>query len=928
MIPTHWWTSAQRYLLNFKRTKESFMELLKRHPEPKTLLDYLNERRFILLLKLMDQSECIRKFLLNHPEDFQRVIPGLWYVSKRKEDYLRELKEIVSQPVSDWEFSKSLAYYRHRELMRLLSKEILGTASLEDILREYSELPDAMLELAYSRAFEEAVEKYGKPVEENGKPASACIIALGKLGSYELNYYSDIDLMFIHSSDKGSAGKLTLVEFFSKVFQKLVNLINTPTEEGKPYEVDLDLRPFGKSGPISMSLRSAELYYESYGRMWERFALLRARYSAGDEELFKAFDREIRQPFVFRKYIDYRVIEEIRLIKAQINAQAKSKLTNRTNVKTGEGGIREIEFMVQAMVILLGGKYPFLRESNTFKALWKLNQKGVFSDEEVKFLEEAYTFLRRLEHTIQLRNCLQTQSFSDSEVPQISKLMGLEEEEFISKFRDYTRRVSSMFYSMLPTQEKEELDPIMVALLNSDADAGREILSSLGFKNPTRAFSILLNYIQGNVGIRLSSEERKQLFSILPSMVNQVAKTPDPDETLNNLDKFFSNPTGRRVILSKSKEDFRLKLCKVFSLSSYLSTLISRNPDLVEDVLTLYQDYPERERLEEEFEKYRKTLGLNAENLFRRFKTVWEVRIALVYLLKQEDRYTKLEKFFSSLSFLADFLMEKLWEHLGIKDHPLALYALGKYGSMELTIGSDLDLVFVGKSPTLEEVKLAQQMIKFITLHTSEGYLYKLDFRLRPMGSKGELLPPVSFYRDYFERIGRTWERIAWTRARFVVGDPFLKEEFEAILKDFLFGKPITEKERREIRDMRLALESNAKKDRDVVDIKFGKGGLIDGEFLIQFYMLLEGIREPSMLKACRLLMSKHELLREVYDIYLFLRLVETRHRLSKENPGSVLNSKDRQRVASSIGMSSEEFEEKLFESLKRMREIFLEVFD
>jgi len=928
MIPTQWWVSAQKYLLNPKKTEESFMELLKKHPEPKTLLDYVNERRFILLLKLMDQSECIRKFLINHPEDFQRVIPGLWYVSKRKEDYLSELKNIISDSLDDEKFSKSLAYYRHRELMRLLSKEILGTANLEDILREYSELPDAMLELAYSRAFREAVERYGEPKEENGKTASACIIALGKLGSYELNYYSDIDLMFIHSSDKGSAGKLTLVEFFHKVFQKLVSLMTTHTEEGKPYEVDLDLRPFGKSGPISMSLRSAELYYESYGRMWERFALLRARYSAGDEELFKTFDKEVRQPFVFRKYVDYRVLEEIRLIKAQINAQAKSKPMNRTNVKTGEGGIREVEFMVQAMVILLGGKYPFLRESNTFRALWRLNQKGVFSDEEVKSLEEAYTFLRKLEHTIQLRNCLQTQSFSESEATQIAKLMGLEEREFISKFKAHTQRVSRMFYGMLPTQGEEELEPIMATLLDGDADTGRGILSSLGFKNPTRAFNILLNYIQGTVGIRLSSEERKQLISILPQIVNQVAKTPDPDETLNNLDKFFSNPTGRRVILSKSKEDFRLRLCKVFSLSSYLSTLISRNPDLVEDVLTLYQDYPELERLEEEFEKYRNTLGLSAENLFRRFKTVWEVRIALVYLLKQESRYAKLEKFFDSLTSLADFLMEKLWEHLGIKGQRLALYALGKYGSRELTIGSDLDLVFVGKSPSLEEIKLAQQMIKFITLHTSEGYLYKLDFRLRPMGSKGELLPSISFYRDYYERTARTWERIAWTRARFIVGDTALKEEFESILKDFLFGKPITEKERREIRDMRFALEGNAKKDKDVVDIKFGKGGLIDGEFLIQFYMLLEGIREPSMLKACRLLMSKHELLKEVYDIYLFLRLVETRHRLSKENAGSVLNSKDRQRVASSIGMNPEDFEEKLFESLRRMREIFLEVFD
>jgi glutamate-ammonia-ligase adenylyltransferase len=924
MVPSQWFSSAERYLTNPKKAEESFKELLEKHPEPKSLLDYLNERRFILLLRLLDHSECMRKFLINHPTDFQNVIPGLWYVSKRKEDYLRELEELVSLHSEDKKFSEKLAYYRHRELMRLLSKEFLGTAKLEDILREYSELPDALLELAYRRSLLEAIDLYGEPLEEDQKPATACIIGLGKLGSYELNYYSDIDIMFIHSSDKGRAGKLTLNEFFSKVFQKVVSLMTSITPEGKPYEVDLDLRPFGKSGPISMSLRSAELYYESYGRMWERFALLRARYSAGDQELYRDFEREVKEPFVFRKSIDYRVLEEIRLIKAQINAQAKKGLLNKINVKTGEGGIREVEFMVQAMVLLFGGKFPFLRESNTIRALWKLHQKGVFSMEEVEFLESAYVFLRKLEHRIQMKNCVQNHAFSPQEVPLLAKLMDMDVEEFQRKFQEYTKRISQMFYNMLPAQEEKELDPLMAYLLEGDQESGKELLASLGFKNPTRAFNILLNYVQGSLGISLSSEERRQFYELLPQMVKMMASTPDPDETLNNFDKFFSNPTGRRVILSSSKEDFRTRLCKVFSLSSYLSTLISRNPDLVEDVLTLYQDYPDQNRLEEEFEKYRERLPLSPENLFRRLKTVWEVRNALVYLVKQEDRYTKLEKFFLSLSELADFLMKKLWQF----SDGVCLYALGKYGSQELTIGSDLDLVFVARSPSFEEVKLAQQMIRFITLHTSEGYLYKLDFRLRPMGSKGELLPSIDFYRDYFEKNARTWERIAWTRARFIVGDTALRDEFEEVIENFLFSKPITEREIREIRDMRFTLESNAKKDKELIDIKFGKGGLIDGEFLIQLYTLREKLREPSMIRAYRILAQKHSLLKEAFEIYMFLRLVETRHRLSKEHGGSVLNKKDRERVASSINMSFEDFEDKLRESLKRMREIFLEVFE
>ncbi|SHK22403.1 glutamine-synthetase adenylyltransferase [Thermocrinis minervae] len=925
MFPSEWFEKAKGKLLNPQRAKESLEELLKRHPDPQSLISYLNERRFILLLELLDRSECIRKFLINHPEDFQNTIPGLWYVRKKKEDYLKELKSLLSDSLSDEKFSERLAYYRHRELMRLLSKEILGTAKLEDILHEYSELPDAMLECAYERALSEYTEKYGKPLEENGKEVTGCIIALGKLGSYELNYYSDIDLMFIHSSDNGQAGKLTLNEFFSKVFQKVFTLMNTVTPEGKPYEVDLDLRPFGRSGPISMSVRSAELYYESYGRVWERFALLRARFCAGDKELYEVFEREVKNPFVFRKSIDYKVIEEIKLLKAQILAQSKKRVLNKVDVKTGEGGIREVEFAVQALVLLLGGKNPFLRESNTFRAIWKLNQKGIFSNEQTVILEKAYEFLRRLEHTIQMFRCTQTHSFSPNDVDALAFLMGLSREEFERTFRYYTSEVSKVFEGIMPEERPKELDPIQQAILTEDENLAREVLSAYGFKNPLRAYSILVSYIHGKEGVILSSEEKKKFIELLPSLIKNMSMSTDPDETLINFDKFFSNPTGRKVVLSPAKEDVNQKLCKVFSLSSYLSNLISRNPDLVEDVLTLYQDFPEEEKLTEEFEKYKQTLNLSPENLFRRFKKVWEVRIALVYLLKKDHRYKKLMDFFASLTMLADFLLKKAYQFLELDG--ILLLSLGKYGSAELSIGSDLDLVFVSSQVDYELTKKAQNFVRFLTTHTSEGYLYDVDFRLRPMGTKGELLPPLEFYREYFRNTARTWERLAWTRCRYVVGPEYLKEEMEKLLTEFLFEKPVGKKEREEIKQMRHMLEGQAKKGKDLIDLKFSPGGLLDGEFIIQYYIILEGLREPSMIRACQKLMEKHSILKDVYQKYMFLRLVETRLRLSKERAGSVLHRQDLQRLASSLGMDVDEFSEELFNTLKGMRELFLEVF-
>ncbi|MCS7307098.1 MAG: glutamine-synthetase adenylyltransferase [Aquificaceae bacterium] len=919
-----WWRKAEDKVYNLQRAREGFQALLKKHPDPQSLLNYLNERRFILLLELMDQSECIRKFLINHPDEFQKSIPGLWYVSKKKDTYLSELRELLSESLSDEEFSKRLAYYRHRELMRIMAKEILGTAKLEDLLHEYSHLPDAMLQVCYERALREAEELYGKPTQEGGKPATGTVIAMGKLGSYELNYYSDIDVMFIHSSDKGQAGKLTLSEFFSKVFQKLTRLMTQVTPEGKPYELDLDLRPFGKSGPVSISLRSAELYYESYGRAWERFALLRARYSAGDEELYRDFEKDVKEPFVFRKYVDYRIIEEIRLIKAQIVSEAKKRLISKHNVKTGEGGIRELEFTVQSLVLLLGGKFPFLRESNTFRAIWKLNQKGVFSNEEALLLERAYEFLRRLEHKIQLYSCVPTQSFSEEDSKRFAMAMDMEERSFLESYKNFKKGVSTIFSGIVPSAEEKELHPLQRALLNQDIEEGKEVLRNYGFAEPIRAFNILSSYINGREGIKLSTQEKQAFIELLPRLIESMSQTNDPDETLANFDKFFSNPTGRKVVLSPAREDINKSLCKVFSLSSYLSTMISRYPDLVEDVLTLYQDFPDKNRLEQEFEKYKETLNLSPENLYRRFKRVWEVRIGLVYLVKKEDRYKKLFEFFEKLSELSDFLLQELWQNIQLED--TLLLALGKYGSGELTVGSDLDLVFACRNTSENKTKKAQEFIGFLTKHTSEGYLYKVDFRLRPMGNAGEIAPPISFYREYFQTQARTWERLAWTRCRYVAGDDSLREEFEEILKAFLFEKPLGEKERKEIRDMRFALEGNAKRGKGVIDLKFSAGGLIDAEFLIQYYMLKEKLREPSMLKACQKLMQKHALLREVYESYTFLRLVETRLRFSREVAGSVMGVQECKKVASSLGMDAEELQEKVKEEMRKLRGLFMEV--
>ena len=925
-IPSRWWDTAEHKLFNPEEARRHFEKLLSLHPEPRSLIDYLNERRFTLLLELLEQSECIRNFLFRHPREFQETIPELWYLTKDRDQYLSELGALLGESPDDEKFSEKLAYYRHRELMRVFAKGILQTAKTEDILREYSYLPDAMLELSYRRAYGEAVDRYGRPLSEEGKEVHGVVIGLGKLGSEELNFYSDIDVIFLHSDDRGSAGKLSLNEFFSEVFKKTFKLMTTQTQEGKPYEVDLDLRPFGKTGPITMSLRSAELYYESYGRVWERFALLRARPVAGDMELGERFMKEVVTPFVYSS-ADYKLVEEIKLMKQRIEAEAKKKFLKGYNVKTGEGGIREIEFTVQSLVILLGNRSGFVRESNTFRAIWKLNQKGVFSDEEALFLERAYAFLRELEHRIQMRKCLQTQVLNEREIPYYAKVLGFESEEDFRKGLEETRKgVKEIFEGLIPERREEKLEPVQIALITADQDYGAHILREKGFSNPKQSFSILTSYLYGKEGLKLSDREKEKLISLTPRLIELSSRSSDPDETLKNFDKFFSNPTGKKVILSDPREDFLEGLFNVFSLSSTLSSLVSRNPDLVEDVLTLYREYPKWEKLEEEFRKYEETLNLSEENLFRRFKKVWEVRIGLVYLMGERN-YENLRRLFNSLSMLAEFLLTKLWEKLTLTENGAVLYSLGKLGSRELNFGSDLDLVFgVESYEEKEEVtRKIQRFVRFITTHTSEGYLYDVDFRLRPMGSKGELVPTLEFYRHYFKKEARTWERLAWTRARFITGDENSMKKLEDEIENFLFEKPWGEEERREVYEMRMRLQEQAKRGRDVIDLKFGAGGIVDGEFLVQYLLIKERLRETSMIEGFERLTGKYSFLKPAYDSFMFLRLVETHLRLTKERGSSVLTREDMPRIARSLGMVCDEFEEELGKSMKTLREAFLE---
>lgn len=860
-----------------------FEELLEKHPHKDSLLNYLNPRRFLLLLELSEISSCIKKFLLRHPAAFEQTIPNLWYLTKSKQTYLDEINQ--SYKSYNMSFEELLAFYRRKELMRLLAKDILGTNALEDILLEYSNLADALVESLIEYLDVKNVK-------------NLLIVGMGKLGSSELNFYSDIDIIFFTKTHKD-------VEYYDNVCKNFMKSINDITKEGEIYITDADLRPFGKSGPIVMSLEAAEDYYEIYGRFWERIALLRARAIYDPSKIFQIFYKNIMIPFVFKKSIDQTDIDNIIKMKELIELESRKKtLSKGFNVKNGDGGIRVIEFSLQAMSILLGGKKPLLRDGNTYRLIVKLEQNGILSEEESKSLKEAYTFLRRLEHLIQLKNCVQDSVLKEQDIERYAFFMGLSKEDFLKTLNHHRAIAKEIFDNLLPkNKQKKLLTTCQEAVMLEDFETFINCLPNI--KHPKAIFSSILGIMHGKEGIYLSEKERQKFVDLMPILINKLNNSKEPELVLRNLEKFIQSKTGRRIIFEK--EDVFKYFLDIFESSNTISTEISRYPDTVEDILTLYQDFPTKDEIYKDLENY-KAIDLDKFNLFRRFKRTWEIRIILNYLSKTKD----ITRLFESLSNLADVVIKSYLEN---QKHILII-ALGKYGSSELNINSDLDLCFVSKDEKekLNSLSYIQNFIKFLASHTKEGYLYAVDFRLRPMGQKGEINPVLDFYKNYFEKEARFWERLSWTRYRIVFGEEALSKAFEEIANKFLYEKPLTDDNVSETINMKFEIEKNLKYYKDKINIKLSAGSMMDAEFITQFYILKEKIREPSMLKAIDTLSDKYSFFKRLKELYLYLRKLETSLRLKRESSSSYLTTLD--------------FGEQVFietkEVMKEIRDIFL----
>ncbi|MBF0186579.1 MAG: bifunctional [glutamate--ammonia ligase]-adenylyl-L-tyrosine phosphorylase/[glutamate--ammonia-ligase] adenylyltransferase [Magnetococcales bacterium] len=817
-------------------------------------------------------------------------------------------------------------------------RDLTREATLEEVTRTLSNLADASLEAGYLWLNRDQIRQHGNPIitiDGEEQPARFVVLGMGKLGGQELNFSSDVDLIYLHNHDDGwTDGKrqISIKAFFTKLGRNLAKLLSQQTAEGHVFRVDLRLRPEGESGDISLSTRSAEIYYESWGQTWERAAMIKARPVAGDLELGEQFLDAIR-PFVYRRYLDYASLDAIRRMKKKIDDKTQKNEDHTRNVKLGYGGIREIEFFVQGHQLIHGGRQQALRNRQTIPTLGILAELGYIDTDTTEKLSDDYRFLRTVEHRLQIVNEHQTHSLpeEESEITALSKRMGMQDSEsFSHRFKEVTERVHDYYGEMFLTTDEENAmsQEMKIARQILESEAGSErrttLLESAGFQDPGRADSHLTALEQGPRSGHMTENmrQRYERFSVI--LLKEILLAPDQDMAIKH-GEAFALRVGKRtswMALLIENPNVLAILVRLFGTSAYVSRFLNNHPELMDQLVTrgFLDHYHSRSELIKDLSALLEDTGNDVEagmDAVREFKNAEVLRLAIRDLSGIAD----LEESMAGLSALADAVLTQeliLANHEMEEKHgapmfvesdgtrkkaPFAIIAMGKLGGEELNYASDLDIIFIhgstgdeawtdGKrsiSNTQFFSRLGQKIITGITTLTRTGKLYELDMRLRPSGGSGPLVTSIDSFRKYQRTEAWTWEHQALTRARVVAGPlefvTLLKQE----IREIITLKRDVESLRKDVIEMRERMYSEKKPKEGTLDIKQSRGGIVDVEFLTQFLILSNAYSYPDIttrnvntalydcMRSGLISRDEHDILTSAYRFY---RLVENRLRL------------------------------------------------
>ncbi|MCC6302079.1 MAG: bifunctional [glutamate--ammonia ligase]-adenylyl-L-tyrosine phosphorylase/[glutamate--ammonia-ligase] adenylyltransferase [Gammaproteobacteria bacterium] len=780
----------------------------------------------------------------------------------------------------------ALRRLRRREMTRIAWRDLAGWAGLEETLRELSWLAEALIDGAAGWLHTHLAHTLGAPHgARSSAPQRLVVLGMGKLGAYELNFSSDIDLIFAYPEEGSTRGRRARVdneEFFTELGKRLIGCLSRPTEDGFVFRTDMRLRPFGTSGPLVMSFEQMEDYYQSQGREWERYAMIKARPVAGDRAQGRLLLQTLR-PFVYRRYLDFSVFESLREMKALIN-QEVAKRDLEDNIKLGPGGIREIEFIGQTFQLIRGGREPALQEQRILPILRRLAAAGHLPEEAAAELEHAYRFLRRVENRLQMAADRQTHQLPDDATGRLRLARSMDFpdwEGFARVLVQYRAGVQRHFNQVFnvprretePAGSREGSAPDYGALWSGGLDDGEGValLTQAGFHDGAEIHRRLGLLRDGHVYRALSERGRARMDRVVPPLLDAAAATPRPDVTLIRLLDLIEQIARRTAYLALLGENpvVLAQLVRLCAASPWISDMLAHQPLLLDELIDPRRLYAPLDRGALERDLRTALEAIAPEDLeqqmetLRHFKHSNVLRVAAadvmeaIPLMVVSDHLTEIAEVVLAevLSLSSNHLMRRNPGATRRFDRGFAIVAYGKLGGIELGYGSDLDLVFLhaaDQDPALAQgyARLAQRIIHLLNTHTPAGILYEVDLRLRPSGSSGLLVSSLSAFEDYQREAAWTWEHQALVRARVVAGDPAVTAEFERIRAAALARPRDPARLREEVGDMRDRMRRELSRDgAGQFDLKQGRGGIADIEFIVQYAVLRWAPEHPELLR-------------------------------------------------------------------------------
>jgi glutamate-ammonia-ligase adenylyltransferase len=833
------WPNQKKALMNFLTFSPISLEKICRRPE---LLDWLSHPD-----------------VLNPKDAFRQI--RCWEVAN-----------------ADLPFGE-LRKWKSQEMLRIAYREITGMANFAETTQDITAIAAQCISEVYATCLESLSRRWGCP--ETG----FVILAMGKFGGSELNYSSDIDVIFLYSVDGYLNPRFTYHEFFTRLAEQIVQVFSQTADP--LFRIDLRLRPEGSSGSLVRSLTSMENYYAGYGETWERMALIKARGICGDQELIYEFNQRM-QPFIFPRTVSTDLLDEIAEIKMRIERDIVGEEDLHRNVKLGYGGIREIEFIIQTLQLLHGAKHTFLQERNTLKALAALQELQILPPEEIWLLHEAYTFLRAVEHRLQIQSEHQTHTLPARREAWIgvAQTLGYSTvQEFADTLHAHTSAVRAVFDRLLKSREAAQKNPVDELRI---------------FTNPEAADDALVALREGPSNVHIAPRTRRLYNKLKPELLRWCARAADPDVMLNRFVRFVDGYGIRGLLFETLLANPKLMelLVRLFDSSAIFSEVVIRRPQLIEEIargkalgLALTKEQF-RQGLERDDE------ALEPLDWVRVYLRTEEVRI----LLRDILGFALQEELQEEMTELAEACLE-FCVVKGCQSEEITILAMGKFGGRELLYGADLDVAFIGRN-----VAAAERLIEAMAMKRAEGSVFPLDTRLRPEGQNGRLVIPLVAYREYFERRAQFWEVQALTKGRTVFGPE--SEALNAAVTEIWTAWSERPGARQQIYRMYERVIKERTKGSEQLHFKAGKGGLIAIEFVVQYLQMKEKIREPNTLRAIVqlgdvLAPEEVEVLRRTYQ---FLRRIESVLRRVNNSSVSELPSYERDQHFLSIQLGFANF--------------------